>query len=342
MSFDNEAGRYSVRLSPSGDAAQARQVLDSRGLVGSEAVIERADTDYIEHQQLAESIAKRVLEVTRAGHASVVTVAGGVEITLAAGASADEQEIVNEVAQSQNVFVRRDPRNDLRPTPAACGAYGTDRYCDAVRGGSRWWEPNAGCSLGWWAGPSDPPYPYFLTAGHCITPGGAAWWTCNAALTSCPFVGGEYGQRWGPGGDNGLLGVTNGAWAREAGFTDWRDGSRQPITYLPGYWDYNQLAGTTVCHGGSTTGWSCGALQGVTPPYPTGDPPGPNPAVWLDSMIRVEWICMQSGDSGGPVFTADLRGAVGVTSTTEGCNVAGEFEGIKRMHDTYGLLPYGG
>lgn len=340
--FDNPTGRFLIRLSPTGDAAQAQSVLDSLGLDGSEVVIERDGMDYIEHQQLADSVAQRVLSVTRTGRASVVAVPGGVQITLAAGASAGEQQTIADAAQDPRVSVKRVGQADLRPRPVACVRYGTDGYCDAARGGSRWSDLHHACTLGWWAGPSAPPYPNFLTAGHCITPGGAAVRTCNASRSSCPYMAGEFGQRWGAGGDNGLIQITNSSWRREAGFTDWRNGSRQPLTYLPGYWDYNQEAGKVACHGGSTTGFSCGTVQGVVPAYDTGDPTGPNGPVTLDSMVRVNGICMQGGDSGGPVFTGDLRGGYGIVSGSGGCNVFGDFEGLKRMNDTYGLLPYGG
>jgi len=344
VSFDNYAARYVVALSPTGDAVLARSTLDALGFDSSEAVIERGEIDYVEHQQLAETVAKRVSAVVEAGRARVTAVVGGVEITLGASASPDERRIVDDAAGLPHVTVAPSTATNVtaEPVSAACGPA---RTCDAVRGGSYWYDGVLGCTLGWWAGAPGMTYPnaiWFLTAGHCFRPGGAPWNSCNAVPTYCGYMGGEAAGEFGP-GDNALIAVQNG-WAREPGYTDWRDGSRQPITYLPGYWDYNQLANQVVCHGGVTTGFSCGIVAGVSPPFPVAGSSYYGPTT-LSGMVRVNYICMQPGDSGGPVFTADMRGAVGVVSSSSdyyGCNYGGWFEGIKRMHDNYGLLPYAG
>lgn len=59
----------------------------------------------------------------------------------------------------------------------------------------------------------------------------------------------------------------------------------------------------------------------------------------VQNMIQINGSCTAGGDSGGPVFTADLTGAVGVHSG----GICGSFsiaEPLRRMHEYWGLLPY--
>lgn len=152
----------------------------------------------------------------------------------------------------------------------------------------------------------------------------------------------ETGQRWDY-ADNGLLYISRASRWREAGYTDWRDGSRQPITYLPAWWDYTGLQGQIICQGGATTGISCGTVSSGNASTPVSDPDGPGPltATYLTGMIRTDATCIQGGDSGGPVFTSDMRGAVGLNSAGF-CIGQMWSEPVRRAVEQYGVWPYAG
>lgn len=164
---------------------------------------------------------------------------------------------------------------------------------------------------------------------------------CRGGSCPTPTAGFEAGQRYDY-ADNGLLYATSSR-TREPGYTDWRGGSRQPITEYTGWGNYASLNGTTICHGGATTGYSCGTVLSGNTSREIGvrdDCPINCYPTTLTNIIRVDWICVQGGDSGGPVFTADMRGGVGIVSAGT-CNVEGVVEPLQRAIETYGVWPYG-
>ncbi len=340
--FDNDEGRYVVALSPRGSEQQTRAALVDLDLAGSE--IQRAELDHRELNLLVDALSQRLSKVITSGHATVALQPAGVEINVAAGASARERLQVEEAARTRGAFVTRSAKDNLSVPPAACnGSWPDGRFCSFLVGGARYFTAAGGCSLGWWAGPyADPSYsPYFLTAGHCVTPGGTTWQGCDAAH-NCYLAGYEAGQYYGgSGGDNGLLAISNPGWDRRAGYIDWRDGARQPITY----YEYYPPKDTMICQGGATTGYSCGIVESNNMTVRNGASLQPCancwPETWLTNMIVTKWICVQPGDSGGPVFTADMRGAVGINSAGT-CNELSHTEPIWRAIQNYGVWPYGG
>lgn len=350
--FDSAAGRIVVVLSPTGDEQKAREVLAGDfGLATSEVEIKRGALDYRELRALVDQTSRRLRSMAP-GHVSVgVTTSPGVEVLVAKDTTAEEWALIDEVAKTPAVFVTRSTHNDLivDATSSACGSVWAgiwDRYCDYLRGGSRYSLYNgARCSLGWWAGfVNDPSYSgYLLTAGHCLTePMGRSWSSCNWPITDCSPQGWEAARRYDyAGGDNGVVFVSTGR-LREAGWTDWRNNGRHPINRTE-FWPQS---GWWMCHGGATQGFSCGV---ITARHPV-DIRDPNTGVitTISDMIDSDtagYPCIRGGDSGGPVFTEDGDGAIGTVSAGS-CGEDGFYrfvaEPLQRAYATYGILPYGG
>lgn len=344
--FNEQAGRYVVEVSPSGEIASVREELQRRGLGGSGVRI--ADLDYEQRNALTDSVSQNLSEVIRAGHAQVALVASGVQITAAAGATPSELAAMQAEARRPHVIITESAKDDLTQHGTSSGCNGSyvdlgfpGRYCDWLRGGSRYFEnlPNGShgiCTLGWWAGPADGSNPnLFVTAGHCIR--GGTWSSCTAQTHSLCFntAGYDIGQYVDPGnGDNGLLSITTGR-GRESGYTAWANGARITISYYAFYPGVN----TVICHGGATTGYACGTVSSNNNTVPI------NYAgigtINMQHMITAEGTCVQGGDSGGPVFTGNGIGGVGMNVATTGCPGTGTAEPIWRTINTYGVYPYG-
>lgn len=340
--FDNDEGRYVVTIGPKGSEQRAQTILADLGLAGSD--VQRAALDREELAELVDAVRTRLKSV-RPQYFTISLVRGGVELTVAAGASAAERALIEDAGKRPGVLgVRRVAKKELTAPPQACnGSTPNGRVCNELVGGVRYLP--TGCTLGWRSGSYDGAHPnQFLTAGHCVTPGGAAWTGCQVS-GGCYHAGGEIGVVYGP-GDSGLLAVHNLGWVQQAGYIDWRNGSRQPITYYAGW--YGLAMNEPICHAGSTTGYWCGFFDGYadvltdgTPLYPSG--------VWLRGMIRTRGACTQGGDSGGPVFMGDMRGAVGVHSAGDPLGRAcgdparvAYHEPIRRAIADMGVWPYGG
>ena len=183
--FDNAAGRWVVVLGPNESEQTARHALADQGLAASEFEIRHSDLGHKELESLIAQTSKRLQSVAP-GHVAVGTSAAqGVEIQVAADATAAERALVADIAETPDVHATQSDRASLSVQPRACESHISahtgipDRFCTNLRGGSRYtfWKNGQGpysCTLGWWAGfPGDPSYsPYFLTAGHCLPPDG--------------------------------------------------------------------------------------------------------------------------------------------------------------------------
>lgn len=90
VSFDNDVGRYVVAISPKGDEQAVRAALNEFGLEGTK--VERVELDHVELSERVAALSARVLEVIRAGHATVGLIPEGVQITVANSANAKGEE----------------------------------------------------------------------------------------------------------------------------------------------------------------------------------------------------------------------------------------------------------
>lgn len=350
-SFDNDSGRWVVAIGPRGDARAVRATLDELGLATTR--IERAELDHVALADRVAALSRRLEAVVGDGHATIGQAADGVRITVARDAPAAQRRLIADAAAAHDATVERSRDDDLRVQPAQCNGGHMDgatpaRFCDALRGGSRYYTANApgstSCSLGFWAGAPGASWSstFFLTAGHCQQPPmGRTWSSCTSGRI-CGPAGWQAAMRYDDGGgDSGALYVSDYRWPRQPGWTDWRTGARYAIRYYD-----SAPVGTPICHGGATTGLSCGIVDGtnMTIRYDATALHGPRTLAGMGSAVGV---CVQRGDSGGPVFNHDLQGAVGITSG--GACIAGReygynlvFEPLQRIVDTYGIYPYGG
>jgi len=132
---------------------------------------------------------------------------------------------------------------------------------------------------------------YVVTAGHCTNIG--TNWTTSSGQT----IGTTAASRF-PGDDFGAIRIANPAALQPQGgvlnngaFQDITGASRVPVN-------------STVCKTGSTTGTTCGRVlqYNTTANYPQGTVFG----------LTTTNVCVQPGDSGGPLFAGTQ--AQGVTS----------------------------
>ncbi len=155
------------------------------------------------------------------------------------------------------------------------------------------------------------------------------------SLGCCMLLGGQWNRPilWFFNGDNGLLNTNTSNWTNLPGFIDWRNGARNAITYYQYYPPVNSV----ICNGGASTGYGCGIVSNNNATVTISDNTYGN--VTLYNMI-LSTMPSGPGDSGGPVFTGDHQGAVGITSG--GVSGKSATEPIWRPINKYGIWPYGG
>jgi streptogrisin D len=160
---------------------------------------------------------------------------------------------------------------------------------------------------------------YVLTAGHCTDLGGT--WTTSGGQTIGPVAASSF-----PGNDYGAIRISSPAALDPRGgvlhygaFRDITGASRVAV-------------GASACKTGSTTGTTCGTVQGynVTVNYAEGT---------VFGLTRTN-ICTQPGDSGGAMYAGSR--AQGITSggSIGGCSQAGFrsfFQPADEALSVYGL-----
>ncbi len=179
------------------------------------------------------------------------------------------------------------------------------------------------CSLGFNVRSGDTYY--LLTAGHC-TNESDFWWTDPARTTQIgPTVGSSY-----PGNDYGLVQYTNDDVPRP-GTVNLYNGSSWDITHAADPTD-----GQFVVRSGRTTGLAWGNVidLNVMVNYP-------GEGNILYGLILTN-VCMESGDSGGPLFSPDHT-ALGLASGFSGnCDTGGRslYQPVVEALNAYGVNVY--
>lgn len=95
----------------------------------------------------------------------------------------------------------------------------------------------------------------------------------------------------------------------------------------------------TVCQGGRITGIACGITNSTSTPITIRDTFYGD--VWVNGMVWVQNICINTGDSGGPVTRWDGTWAKGIVSAGGGCGDL-FYDPINRALSNYGLQLFGG
>ncbi|MDO8338004.1 MAG: cell wall-binding repeat-containing protein [Microcella sp.] len=297
---DPAAFREEARALP---AALTQALSRDVGLTGAE---------YLAHADLA----VRGLDIVSALEAADVDVTGSqiddgaLVVTVATAADvarADElgveatTEPVPELDLSGIVF---DPTVDLHA--------GAPYYYDSGTTGAR-------CSVGFAGIEPVSGARQVITAGHCL---GQSTVARRMMTMSAPNQVGILGEsiglpvansyRAGGGFDTGLIAVSNANVVPRPSVLTWGGGTGAPLASAPlAVRDAAAVStpGVTLCKSGSTTGWTCGVVQGIIEDQIVGDPASPS-AYTIDGIA----VCIRvgSGDSGGAAVVGAT--AVGVTS----------------------------
>lgn len=154
---------------------------------------------------------------------------------------------------------------------------------------------------------------YILTAGHCIHALGERFWA-RADHIAASSLGVAVSKRFGGSNlhDIGLIRYDNPNTVK-AGVVDLHNGTTQDIT------DSRPVqADDYLCKSGRTSGVTCGHVtnlhwNGTVHDDFSGD-------VYLTDMIETD-LCVQPGDSGGPLYSG--HSAIGITSASTGCGTGG-------------------
>lgn len=345
--YMDQSGGFVVTVGPKGNIAKTRAMLASLDLADVEVKRVALDRDDLADDR---DRVRALLRSVRPGKATLTLVNGGLEITAAAGLTTSERRVIDQAATLVGVLpVKETTESSLFVTPEAChGAIPPwGRVCNEIAGGAYYQSPNTACSLGYHSAVLDGNLQVvgsrFMTAGHCVTPGGAPVFVPNVP-GQLLHEGGEVAQAWGTPGDAGLL-LPVTSRPRWSGWVNWTNGVREPITYSIGWWEID--GGAPICHSGITTGYSCGTYGGLIDQPMAGTPGTTNlPPVTLYGMVKVNGMCTAGGDSGGPVFTGDGRGAVGIHSGHSPWACGHPFayaveEPIARFWYNWMVLPYG-
>jgi hypothetical protein len=155
---------------------------------------------------------------------------------------------------------------------------------------------------------------FVMTAGHCLANPGA-WWaqTANGYTNE---LGNQEGYFYANGNaDAGIIRVkSNNWWVANWGWRGhivmWGPPGNPAAVQLPSwpiYGSQSSYVGENVCHSGRTSGSSCGTVKQLNTKVTYGS------GYSLSNMTKVEGICGDLGDSGGPVW-GSYNYAVGIWS----------------------------
>jgi hypothetical protein len=306
LRFDNERGRLVVDA-VGDDVVQAAQAEFERlGYAPDEYAVEPARHTLAELEDGLDATREALADTLASGQISLGIEDGGVLVAptreLPPDTAAHVRRVARDVGAQQGVPVTVKAESSPTPSTTAC----SNPYCDQAVGGVKWGP--IGCSLGFYAGvaPSGGGS-YFLTAGHCIagllTPNVSRWWTCNTGGVSCG-VGGYVISGYYNGLDSGALQVDSFAFGLYPGWVNWWNNG---VTHLVA--SANPIVGYTICHNGyasGSVGFSpCGTVTDTNWAFTQGTTP-------LSGMTKVQGMCANGGDSGGPVTYASWAYAAGL------------------------------
>jgi hypothetical protein len=237
-------------------------------------------------------------------------------------ASASEEQLVDRVTADERGLATTTsiPVPGLGDEPVACYASFNTYVCDKpLRGGvgiypgtgSPYSGGSAGCTAGFKALGLSNGSRYMLTAGHCgkVSAQWSSYDSGNPVIPQPHYIGATTQRTFG-GGDWAKIDVT--------GRPYWDEGS-WPV--LVANWGYDQAQSITgegvsfkgqyVCHSGTTTATNCGYVSAVDQSTTVEDPETKQ-SLALNHLTEVQNVCIDKGDSGGPVFIGNT--ALGIVS----------------------------
>jgi hypothetical protein len=356
--FDNDEGRYVLAIGPRGRSADARKGLDQLGQ--PTAAITRMAVNHAQLSDGIRALGESLRDAVRPGTVQLGLGERGADLTVAAGATADERRRIDALVAGSSIPVRvtDSTSQSLLSAPAInC----TFPFCDTLVAGVQWRSWVTQCTLAFYSGPINVYYPRFMSAGHCALsnqpPGSPPWWSCKPGL-ACPTPPGppnlgagyqqafHYGANYGGTHSDNMVLYFNGEarWPISPGWWNWQHHQRVALTNT-----HDPNVGETVCQGGAVTHIACGQVErtdwdgwyGPTLNTVFGD-------TYVNGMISVRDICVNFGDSGGPVTMWHGAWAVGITSggatpAASGCAYTiMRAEPISRAQAQYGIYVYGG
>ncbi len=314
--FDNEAGEFVVPILGEAPRRSVDTVLARDGLADDlRTAPARASLGDLENaqEQLDDSLASLIDEnlvqtsIDPAGNVVVV-------YESAAAEPADKAQVgrlTSIAAQRLDLgtgLIRRvrEGADRFQVEPAACND--PVRVCDApLRGGVKI-EPAPGgyCTAAFKAIGNSAGNRFMLTAGHCtnlMSP-----WKSRTSATTPQTIGSAEGSVF-PGHDYGKIKANGSYWDKPSWPSQvavWGGNQGSEIS-----WEGPSYVGQYVCHSGAHSGSNCGTvtLLGKTVNYPEG-------TVNNLTVVQGPSLCVLPGDSGGPVFAANV--ALGIFSGRSG------------------------
>ncbi|MDX6610003.1 MAG: streptogrisin, partial [Solirubrobacterales bacterium] len=232
-------------------------------------------------------------------------------------------------AQEVKVEIRGRGLDRFQMTPAACSDLSI-ASCDApMRGGVPIQENGPGpeegitgasCTAGFKALGVGNGNRYVITAGHCAKEPDRQYMAAFDSLGHEHYLGYTEQAYWGNGHDVAKINATGVAYWDIPSWPNWvvewsRNAGGFPLD--PAHKitsEASSFLGQYVCHSGATTGTSCGYVRALNVPvsYEPSPLQEPGRTITVNHMTEAYGVCIEGGDSGGPVFAGNT--ALGITS----------------------------
>ncbi len=321
--FDNTAGEFVVPLAAKSDAIRVQRAFNDLGLAPSTFRLADARFTWTQLENKKERLLEQSLSkpfLNGEIQASIDPRANHVSVTLSGtaneGRSAEVADAVNQYGPAAEI-----ERKKFNPIPVAC-SFGD---CDPpLRGGVAITpknSPGTMCSAGFKALGNANGNRFVLTAGHCTY--GVSTYLAQPA--SSPFESKEIGPveatyTNASGYDVGLIKANGGywdttPWPTEVVYWSPKESYEAVNPHVAITAEASSYIGEWACHSGQSSGTSCGTVKEVDLDL-SFETEG-RPQIRNDlSFVTGPELCIEGGDSGGPVFTGNT--ALGITSAMEG------------------------
>lgn len=318
--FDNEEGEFVVPLVDAADRAKVESQFLDYGLDESAYRTAMVESTIFELELAQARMAERAKGLLTQGRArsAIDPSRNEVVVEVAADTAAATRAELRAQAAAEPARVRilePDPRSFDDEAAACVWNSEPRRACDPpFHGGVEIWNPSLSCTAGFPATGNSFGNTFVMTAGHCAASPGA-WWaqTANGYENE---LGNQEGFFYANGNaDGGIIRVKNSNWwvsnwGWRGHIVMWGPPGNQAAVQLPSwpiYGSQSSYVGENVCHSGRTTGSSCGTVTKLNVKVTYGG------GYSLSNMTKVEGICGDEGDSGGPVW-GEYNYAVGIWS----------------------------
>jgi hypothetical protein len=325
--FDNDSGEFVVPVLGAVGREKASDQFDSIDLGGSYRTV-HVDSSWPQLETAQESLDRALSRYMKEGlvQTSIDPRTNAVVVKVAEGIGKDDASRVRELARlaGAGVEVRTADTASLRQAPVSspCEFQVGDAWCNTpIRGGlyihvSH--SPVPGCTSGFNARGKSGESRFVVTAGHCARgETNFNFWEADNIEREEKYLGVIESAYLGGGHDvasikvNGtywdanplpstIVEVNSGRAGREV-----PDESEHAITS-----EASSFVGQYACHTGTATSTTCGYVRAMDVTNTWEEENGE--IVFTSHMSELFPVCVNSGDSGGPVFADDA--ALGITS----------------------------